>query len=222
MITLRATPLGNAIASFDCELDPAVHQRHHSRRFHWSRPLTTTAADPRSVKRSSAANAGKHPRSSTSPGKRNADSTPAGANSKTRAQTRRDRRDRDRPRARRLLLGDRHLHFPSRPHQPNNGHQPLPLDKRSTIWATFRSSSPGSESDCTGRSRRRSQAPSGQSLSLGGIPRPGSRGGQDLLYRRRGRPLERVCPGCDERPLSRSAAERAPRRARAARPASAP
>ena len=38
----------------------------------WSRPHTTTAAVPRSVKRSSAANADKHPRSSTSPGARNA------------------------------------------------------------------------------------------------------------------------------------------------------
>src|ERR1035437_1001249 len=49
----------------------------------WSRPPTTTAAAPPSVKRSSAANAAKHPRSSTSPGARNAASTPAGANSKT-------------------------------------------------------------------------------------------------------------------------------------------
>ena len=49
----------------------------------WSRPLTTTAADPRSVKRQGAASAAKHPRSSTSPGARNDGSTPAGASSKT-------------------------------------------------------------------------------------------------------------------------------------------
>ena len=49
----------------------------------WSRHPGTTAAAPRSVKRSSAANADTHPRSSTSPGKRNAASTRAGASSKT-------------------------------------------------------------------------------------------------------------------------------------------
>ena len=49
----------------------------------WSRRPTTTAAARPSVRRSSAASAGKHPRSSTSPGARNAASTPAGANSKT-------------------------------------------------------------------------------------------------------------------------------------------
>ena len=49
----------------------------------WSRPPTTTAAARRSAKRSSAANAGKQPRSSTSPGAPNAGSTPAGASSKT-------------------------------------------------------------------------------------------------------------------------------------------
>jgi Transposase IS116/IS110/IS902 family len=51
----------------------------------WSRPPTTTAAGPWSAKRSSGANAGNHPRSSTSPGAHNAGSTPAGANSKTSA-----------------------------------------------------------------------------------------------------------------------------------------
>ena len=48
-----------------------------------SRPPTTTAAAPSSAKRSSVANAGKHPRSSTSPGARNVASTPAGASSET-------------------------------------------------------------------------------------------------------------------------------------------
>ena len=51
----------------------------------WSRRPGTTAAAPRSARRSSAASAAKHPRSSTSPGARNDASTPAGASSKTRA-----------------------------------------------------------------------------------------------------------------------------------------
>ena len=53
----------------------------------WSRAPTTTAAARRSVKRQGAASAGKHRRSSTSPGARNAGATPAGANSKTRARS---------------------------------------------------------------------------------------------------------------------------------------
>ena len=75
----------------------------------WSRRPSTTAAAPRSVKRSSAASAAKHPRSSTSPGKRNAGSTPAGASSKTPAANPAGSSRSRRPRARRLLLGDRHL-----------------------------------------------------------------------------------------------------------------
>jgi hypothetical protein len=78
----------------------------------WSRPPTTTAAAPRSARRSSAANAGNHPTSSISPGAHSAGSTPA---QRRTAQTQRDRRRRDRPRTRRLLLGDRHLDPSSRP-----------------------------------------------------------------------------------------------------------
>ena len=68
----------------------------------------------RSARRSSAASAANPRRSSTSPGARNDASTPAGASSKSAAQTQRDRRRRDRPRTRRLLLGDRYLGSSSR------------------------------------------------------------------------------------------------------------
>jgi hypothetical protein len=81
----------------------------------WSRLPTTTAAARRSVKRQGAASAGKHPRSSTSPGAPSAGSTPAGASSTTPGANPTGCRRRDRARARRLLLGDRHLDTPSRP-----------------------------------------------------------------------------------------------------------
>ena len=60
--------------------------------------LGKTAAGPRSVKRSSAASAGNHHGSSTSPGARSTDSTPLAPARRRPPETQQDRRGRDRPR----------------------------------------------------------------------------------------------------------------------------
>ena len=87
----------------------------------WSRPPTTTATGPPSATASPAAKPARTPGRSRSPGAPNAACTSAGRRAAPRApQARRRRRDRLRPRTRRVLLGGRHPQLTPPPQPPRD------------------------------------------------------------------------------------------------------
>ena len=123
----------------------------------WSRPPTTTAAARSSAQRSSAASASastrdhQHLLARATPTQR-----PLAPTQRRAPQTRRDRRCRGRSRARRLLLGDRHLPHSAgtdtRPNHPKEAHQ-------LTLNPTTRCGWRGGPSDPGSRTQLRDSSP---------------------------------------------------------------